>query len=341
MSRKKTGPRESSLIASADQHPDRHTDDRDERADDQVEPAFDDPVGPGEDGRPELEERNALPGHVLATPFDEQLGRARGDPDLHAPPVGLLDDVDELSVAEVGVGHDQLVHFTLRQHRGERREIPQHRQAGAVGRDRDGSDELVVDPAAACAERPSKAREALALADEDRAAPDARELEQIAGDDVIASAQEADADRGQDDRRRRQPVRAEPVARAESEDHRDHRDQRERGDDPAEPAAPFALGIEPRLPEDEHRDQGQEGQPFGFGVPQEAPEGPAVAVHELAYPERSVDPEHQPDEIEDDERGDARRTPHGAAQREVGIGRADVAKRLAVATLVPPARAGR
>ena len=273
MSRKKHRAARVELDREPDQQPDRHSDDGDERADDQVEPALDDPVGACEDRRPELEERNALPGHVLAPPLDQQLGRARGDPDLHTAPVGLLDDLDELPVVEVGVGHDQLVHVALRQHGRQRREVAQHRQAGAVGRDRNRADELVVDPAAARAERPPKAREALALADENRAPPDARELEQVAGDDVVASAQEADADRGQDDRRRRKPVRPEAVARAEREDQRDHRDERERGDDPAEPAAPLALGIEPRLPEDEHRDQGQERQPIGLGIPQEGPRG--------------------------------------------------------------------
>ena len=228
----------------------------------------------------------------------------------------------------------------LSQDRGQRGEVPQHRQAGAVGRDRDRADELVVDPAAARAERPAKARKALALADEDRPAPYPRELEQVARDDVVAPSQEPDADRGEDDRRRREPVRAELMARAEREDHRDHRDEGERGHDPAEPAAPLALGIEAGLPEDEHRDQRQEGQPVGLRVPEEAPQGAAVPVDELAQDERSVDAEHEPDEVEDDERGDARCAAQGGPQRKVRGRRADVAERRGVAALVPAARGG-
>ena len=127
------------------------------------------------------------------------------------------------------------------------------------------------------------------------------------------------------------------VARPARKDERDQGDEAERGDDPAEPAPPLALGIEPCLPEDEHRDQGQERKPIGLCIPQEAPEQAPVAVHELAQPERSVDPENETDEVEDDERGNARCTPEGAAQREVRARRADVAERLGVAALVPAA----
>ena len=159
------------------------------RADREVEPALDDPVGADEDRRPQLEQRDALAGHVLAMPLDEELGRPRRDANLHAAAVRLLDDLDQLAVVEVGVGHDQLVDVVLGQHRRERRELPEHLQARAVRRRGDGADEVVVDPATAGAERAAEASKALSGADEDGAPPDAGELEEVAGDDVVAASQ--------------------------------------------------------------------------------------------------------------------------------------------------------
>ena len=128
------------------------------------------------------------PGHVLAPPLDEELGRTRSDAHLHSAPVSLLDDLDELAVVEVGVGDDQLVDVVLRQHGRERREVAEHAQARAVRRRGDRADEVVVDPATAGAQRAVEPSKALSGADEDGAPPDAGELEEVAGDDVIAAA---------------------------------------------------------------------------------------------------------------------------------------------------------
>ena len=69
------------------------------RGDDDVERALDRPVGAGEDRRPQLEERDRLARHVLAA-LDQELRRPRRDAHLHAAPVRLLDDLEQLRLAE-------------------------------------------------------------------------------------------------------------------------------------------------------------------------------------------------------------------------------------------------
>ena len=78
-SAKKTGPRDVSLIASAISSQTGEHDDDDHDADDEVEHALRHPVGAREDRRAQLEERHALPGHVLAA-LDQQLGRRAARP---------------------------------------------------------------------------------------------------------------------------------------------------------------------------------------------------------------------------------------------------------------------
>ena len=58
------------LDRERDHRPEWEPDDYDQRADDEVEPAFDEPVRPDEDRWPELEERHALTRHVLASMLD-------------------------------------------------------------------------------------------------------------------------------------------------------------------------------------------------------------------------------------------------------------------------------
>src|SRR4029078_6597063 len=82
---------------------------------DEVEAALHDPVRADEDGRAQVEERDPLAGDVLAAPLDQELRRTRRDAYLDASPVRLLDDVDERSVVEVRVGHDQLVDIAARE----------------------------------------------------------------------------------------------------------------------------------------------------------------------------------------------------------------------------------
>ena len=101
------------MIASAISSQIGRPDDRDDHAHREVESALDEPVGADEHGRAQLEERDALPGDVLASPLDEELGRRRRDPHLDPAPVRLLDDLHELAVVEIGVGDDQLVDVVL------------------------------------------------------------------------------------------------------------------------------------------------------------------------------------------------------------------------------------
>ncbi len=282
--------------------------------------------------------RHSLSGNVLAAPLDEELGRARGDPYLHPPPVGLLDDVDELAVADVGIRDDQLVDLARGEHRGQRGEPAEDGKACSVGRARDRADELVLDPAAARAKGPSQPREVLALADENCAPPDAGELEQVAGDDVIAAPKQPDADRRQHDRGRGEPVRAKAMAGPEREDHRDHRDDDERADHLCETGAPLTCGVEAGLPEDEDGDHRQKRKPVGLGLPEEPPERHAFPVDEVAKRERGVDAEHEADEIEHDQRDDAARPADPGSNRHVRTARPDVADHTGVGVSSPAAR---
>ena len=117
------------LDRERDQGPEREADDRDQRADDEVEAALHEPVCSDEDRRAQLEQRHALTGHVLASALDQELRRPRGDTHLHPTPVRLLDDLHQLAVAEVRVGDDQLVDLVRCEHGRHRRGRPE-RDAG-------------------------------------------------------------------------------------------------------------------------------------------------------------------------------------------------------------------
>ena len=228
----------------------------------------------------------------------------------------MLDDVHELAIVVVRVGHDQLVDVVSREHRGQRLEAAECGQAVVVGRSSpNGADEVVVDPAATLPERSVEAHEVLSLADQDRPAANAGQLEDVAGEDVVAPAQQADAECREHDRRRGEAVRREPMAGTEREDQRDRPDERERAHDPPEPGASLALGVEAGLPEDEHRDEQQERQPVRLGLPEDAPQDRALAVDEVPERQRRVDAEGQPDHVEQNERRDARRTARDGGQR--------------------------
>src|SRR5439155_8215245 len=139
------------------------------------------PVCSDEDRWPELEERHALPGNPFAPTLDQELGRPRSDAHLDPAAMRLLDDLDQLAVAEVGVGDDQLVDLARREHRGKRGECPEHRQPRAVPGVSDHPDEVVVDSAATGAERAPQPSKALGPAGENRPAPYASKLEQVGG----------------------------------------------------------------------------------------------------------------------------------------------------------------
>ena len=86
---------------------------------------------PDERGRAQLEQRHALPRDEL-DPLGQQLGRLRRDPHLDASAVGVGDDLEQLALAEVRVGHDQLVHALGLEDRGQVLHVAEH----AAGRAR-------------------------------------------------------------------------------------------------------------------------------------------------------------------------------------------------------------
>ena len=243
------------------------------------------------------------PGDVLAA-LDEQLGRLRRQADPDAEAVRGLDDPQRAVLVDVGLGEDQLVGPNPRQHLVELVEPAEQRQAGRAGVG-DRADEVVVDPAAGCAERPVQRRERLALPDEDHAPADAEVMQDIAGDRRVGSPEQADHQRGRRGRDRDEAGGREVVVRAETEREHEQRDQHQRRDDRARPGPPFARVVEPRLPEDEDGDRHEEGKPGLRTLPEQPPENRRVPVEELAEDERDVDAERQAEDVEPDECSDA------------------------------------
>ncbi len=47
--------------------------------------------------------------------------------------MGVVDDLQQLALAEVGVSHDQLVHALAVEQRGQVVHVTEHRQADALG----------------------------------------------------------------------------------------------------------------------------------------------------------------------------------------------------------------
>ena len=146
------GTRRVQLHPERDQPPDRQRDQDQQTADDDVERTLDRPVETGEHRRPQLEQRHALAGDVLR-PLPQQLGGGRRDPHLDAGAVRLLDEVEQLLLAEVDAADDQLVEGLLLQHAREVGDGAEHRQPRGRSVGREHADELVVDPAAAEPER--------------------------------------------------------------------------------------------------------------------------------------------------------------------------------------------
>ena len=240
----------------------------------------------------------------------------------------VRDDLEQLPVAEVGVGHDQLVHALGLEDRGEVLHVAEHGQVEPFGRRRERAYELVVDPAARGAERAVQVRQVLARAGEQRVAACAQGPKQLAGDEVVARAQARDHDRAEEHSGRREPVGREVVPGADREGERDQRDQEQGREDPAEAGAPPALLVEPGLREDEHGDQGQEGQPVRLDAPEDAPEDRRSAVVELPGDQRGIEADDETPEVDADERGDAGEPPSRhrqlAAREEERGSRADV-----------------
>ena len=295
-------------------------------ADDDVERALHRPVEADEDGRAQLEERHALAGDVLRA-LPQQLRGRRRDPHLHARAVRLLDEVEQLVLAEVDAADDQLVQGVLLEHAREIRDAAEHRQAGRGAVGREDADELVVDAAAAEPERAAQRDEPLAVADEHRAPPRARDPPDVRRDHLVAGAEQRDHDRADHERGHVEPERRVLVAGAERERERDHHDEQQRRDDP--PGAPALLprGVQPRAPEDEHRHEREERQPVLLRVPGQPPEDRPLAVVELPQDEREVERAGEPGQVDDDERDDADRAAGLGAELSAGgkdPGRPDV-----------------
>src|SRR5205823_4658960 len=129
------------------------------------------------------------------------------------------------------VGHDQLVHILLAQDVRKGLEPAEHRKDARIPVRCNRAEKLVADAAPIRPERAAQLREALALADEHGAPAGAAEPQDIASENVVARAQDADKERTEDERRRREAVRREVITGAEPERERDHGDEDEREDD--------------------------------------------------------------------------------------------------------------
>ena len=226
---------------------------------------------------------------------------------------------------------DQLVRALAREDLRQLLELAEQAQA-RLAPVSDRSDELVVDVAAPAAERAVQRRQRLSVTDEDHAPAHAGDAQQLGRSRRVGGAKEPDRDRAQGRRRRDQAGGRELVVGADPECEHDERDQDERGDHLAETGAPLAGGVEPRLPEDEHRDRREEGKPRRRPFPEEAPEDVRVPVDELAQHERRVDPEREAGNVERGERGDAEEPPAERPERRgeqrVGTARAHIRGRL-------------
>ena len=219
--------------------------------------------------------------------------------------MGVRDDLEELPVAKVGVGDDQLVDPLGLEDRREILDVAEDGQIDAVRIGRERADELVVDPTARRAEGAMQMGDIGSRAGEERVPARSERPEHLARDEVVARPQGGDDDRAEEHGGRRQPVRGEIVARADREGQRDQRNDDQRRQDPPETGSPAALLVEARLREDENRDQGQERKPVGLDAPEHAPEDRRAAVVELAGHERRVEADDQPAKVDADERGDA------------------------------------
>src|SRR5581483_1396598 len=105
------------------------------------------------------------------------------DSHLHPAPVRVLDDLEQVALAVVRVGDDQLVGRVLAENGAEALEAAEARQVERLARRAaDDADEVVVDPSVDRPERPQEVVEVLALADDDRASPDAEPVQDLAAD---------------------------------------------------------------------------------------------------------------------------------------------------------------
>ena len=197
-STKRIGPRESSLIASGDDEPERRPEDDHDGRDDEVERAFRRPREPAQHRRAELEERHALAGHVLAL-VDEELGRRRGElhPDARA---GGRAGRRRAPTARRSRPPPARARRDARARAAPR--AARARRRGPTGPARARSaDDVDPDPAPRGAQLALEVGERLALADEQQAPADSDEAHQLERDGVVGRAEAADRERA----RRRPP----------------------------------------------------------------------------------------------------------------------------------------
>ena len=119
-----------------------------------------------------------------------------------------------------------------------------------------------------------------------------------------------------DDGRRDEAGRREVVARPDPEGQHDERDDDEAGDDATRAGPQLALAVQPGLGEDEDGDRRGELEPLSRALaPEQAPEDVAVAGDDLPEDEREVDPEREPDDVQDDERRDRKNAAYDGEDR--------------------------
>src|SRR5436190_21704670 len=104
--------------------------------------------------------------------------------------MGLVDELEELPLAETGVGDDQLVDRLLGEDSRHGIERPKHWKGGLFRARRDDAEELVLDAAAMRAERLPQLREPLPLADEHGTPSCPGHAQDVTRHDVVARAQQ-------------------------------------------------------------------------------------------------------------------------------------------------------
>ena len=202
------------------------------------------PLEPAQHRRPQLEQRDALAGDVLAL-VDEELGGRRGELHLDAVAVGELDDVEHGLLVEVRLGEHELVGTSLLEER--RQPVERASEARGARVDCEPPHDLEPDPAAGRLERALEVGDGRLVTDEQEPSPHPRQRHQLEGDRVVRSAQEPDRERARDDGCRDQPGGREVVVRAEPEREHDQRDENEGGEDPSRARPPLARRVEPGL----------------------------------------------------------------------------------------------
>ena len=207
--------------------------------------------------------------------------------------MSVLDEVEQLALGEALVVDDQLVNVVLAQHARQRVESAEHGQAGRLTIRRDRAKKLVANSTTAVPEHVTELSQPVAFADQHGTPSHAGEAEHVPRQHLVARPQQADEQRSENERRRRQPVGREVVAGAEPERERDHRDEDQRCDDLTEPRANLAPLAQAPDPEHEHGDHRQE-RSQSVSVSQDFPERRPVAEVELAQHERQVDPKTSP-----------------------------------------------